>query len=201
MPEKKWINRKGVEVHPDNVPASEKLKDEMVREILETVEKQQALNQAFKADTLEKVDDYISLMREEYHLDPVKGKKGNIELTSFDGLQKVTITVQDTIEFDEKLSFAKEKIDEFLKEETKDSSANIQTLVLGAFKANSKGSVNVKSILELKGLEIESPLWDEAMHIIDESVKVAVSKSYIRFYKKEKLGDKFEHLSLDVSKI
>ena len=197
----KWINRKGVEVHPDNVPASEKIKDEMVREIISKAIDTQELIQKFKADTLESIDGYISLMRDEYNLNPVKGVKGNMTFDSFDGLLRVAISVNDTIEFDEKLVFAKEKIDEFLKHETENASANIQTLVLRAFEVDKKGSVNTKNILALKSYDIDSPLWNEAMKIIDDATKIASSKSYIRFYKKENIGDKWTHISFDPSKI
>jgi len=196
-----WINRKGEEVHPDNVRASDKIKDEMVRGIIKRAMAEQERMREFKENSLEEIDSYIALMRDEYKLEASSSRKGNMTFESFDGLMRVTISVQETLEFDEKLSFAKEKIDEFLKDETKDSSANLRTIVMKTFDVDKKGSVNVKDIISLKRIEIDHPLWLEAMRIIDESVQVATSKSYIRFYTKKGIGEKWEQVALDPAKI
>jgi len=196
----KWINKQGDEVHPDNVKASDKIKDEMVREIISDAIEEQKRMKLFKEKATEKVDSYIALMRQEYKLD-VSTKKGNMNLETFDGLQKVSIQISDTVEFDEKLTFAKEKLDLFFKEETKDSSANIKTLMMKAFDVDKKGSINVKSILELRSYEIDHPLWLEAMDIINESIQVAKSKSYIRFYTKREIGEPWVIIALDPAKI
>ena len=196
-----WIDKRGKEIHPDNVRASDKIKDEMVKGIIKKALGEQERILEFKADALDEIDSYISLMRDEYNLDPNSGKKGNMTFESFDGLMRVTISVQQVIEFDEKLSFAKEKLDEFLKLETKDSSANIQTLIAGAFDVDKKGSVNAKNILALKRHEIDHPLWLEMMSIIDDSVQIATTKSYMRFYTKSGIGEAWEHIAMDPSKI
>ena len=196
-----WIDKRGKEIHPDNVRASDKIKDEMVKGIIKKALGEQERILEFKADALDEIDSYISLMRDEYNLDPNIGKKGNMTFESFDGLMRVTISVQQVIEFDEKLSFAKEKLDEFLKLETKDSSANIQTLIAGAFDVDKKGSVNAKNILALKRHEIDHPLWLEMMSIIDDSVQIATTKSYMRFYTKSGIGEAWEHIAMDPSKI
>ena len=196
-----WIDKRGKEIHPDNVRASDKIKDEMVKGIIKKALGEQERILEFKADALDEIDSYISLMRDEYNLDPNSSKKGNMTFESFDGLMRVTISVQQVIEFDEKLSFAKEKLDEFLKLETKDSSANIQTLIAGAFDVDKKGSVNAKNILALKRHEIDHPLWLEMMSIIDDSVQIATTKSYMRFYTKSGIGEAWEHIAMDPSKI
>jgi len=198
---KVWINKKGDEVHPDNVKASDKIKDEMVEDIIKKALEEQKKMKSFKENALRDIDDYISLMRDEYKLDATNSKKGNMSFETFDGLKKVTISVQDTLEFDEKLIFAKEKMDAFLKEETKDSSATIKTLIMKAFDVDKKGSVNVKNIISLKNYDIEHPLWKEAMEIIDDSIQIATSKSYIRFYTKKALGEAWELIALDPSKL
>jgi len=196
-----WIDKRGKEIHPDNVRASDKIKDEMVRNIIKKALGEQERILEFKADALDEIDSYISLMRDEYNLDPNSGKKGNMSFESFDGLMRVTISVQQVVEFDEKLSFAKEKLDAFLKLETKDSSANIQTLIAGAFDVDKKGSVNAKSILALKRHEIDHPLWLEMMSIIDDSIQIATTKSYMRFYTKSGIGEAWGHITMDPSKI
>lgn len=173
----------------------------MIEDIIGDVLSTQKEMAIFKASVLEQIDDYIELMRQEYNLEMVKGKKGNMSFESFDGLKKITISVQDAISFDEKLVFAKEKIDEFLTEETRDASPAIQTLINGAFDVDKKGNVSASKILALRSYDIENPLWQEAMQIIEDSIEVTQSKSYLRFYTKERLGDGWQQIVTDPSKI
>lgn len=197
-----WTNKKGEKVHPDMVRADDKLKHELVYGIIEKVYQKREELKSFKREIVEDIDAYMELLRGEYNLDPMKGsQKGNITLLSFDGLKKVQIAIAEHIDFDEKITLAKEKIDEYLKEITKDSNGDIQTLIMKAFEVDKKGQINAKQVLSLKSYDIQNPLWQEAMKIIDDAVEVVGSKSYIRFYERKTAGDKFKNLSLSFSDV
>ena len=195
-----WINKKGEKVHPDMVRADDKLKHELVVSILEKVHEKRAELKTFKREIVEDIDGYMELLRSEYNLEVMKeSKKGNITLQSFDGLQKVAIAVAQHIDFDEKLGLAKEKIDLFLKAETKDASPVLKTLVMKVFEVDKKGNINAKQVLALKSYDIQEPLWLEAMKIIDDAVEIVGSKSYIRFYERKSVEDKWNNVSLNFS--
>ena len=197
-----WINKRGERVHPDMVRADDKLKHELVTSIIDKVHNQREELLEFKQEVLDDINSYMDLLRSEYNLEPLKtGGKGNISLQSFDGLKKVEIAVAQHIDFDEKLTLAKEKIDEYLKEITKDSNGDIQTLIMKAFEVDKKGNINAKVVLSLKNYEINHPLWKEAMEIIDDAVEIVGSKSYIRFYERKSIDDKFKNLSLNFSNL
>lgn len=196
-----WTNKRGEEVHRDLVPHEEKLKTELVYAIVERAQNGVELMRRFKKQVIGQIDDYMEMMREKYRLDVAKGAKGNITLQSFDGLRKVQIAVQQHVDFDEKLSLAKEKIDEYLKELTKDADPQIRTLIMKAFEVDKKGKVDSKKIFALKSYKIDHPLWVEGMALIDAAIEIVGSKSYIRFYERDNVNEKWRNVSLDFASI
>ena len=196
-----WTNKKGEQVHPDMVPHEEKLKTELVKKLVSQAERGVRLLSSFKEGVVGEIDAYMQMMREKYHLDPMKGTKGNITLQSFDGLAKVTVQVSKLISFDEKLNLAKEKLDEYFLAKTEHADPEIKTLITKVFEVDKKGNVNAKQILSLKSYKITHPIWLEAMAIIDEAVEIVGSKSYIRFHKRDRIEDAWQHISLDFASL
>jgi len=197
-----WTNKRGEEVHPDMVRADDKMKHELVYDILKKVKDKREELKSFKEETLQEIATYMEILREEYKLDVMKkSTKGNITLESFDGLKKVQIAVATHIGFDEKLTLAKEKFDSYFKEITKEASGDLKTLIMKVFEVDKKGNVNVKQILSLKSYDIEHPLWIEAMTIIDDAIEVVGSKSYIRFYERKSVDEKWNNISLNISDV
>lgn len=193
-----WINKRGEEVHPDLVPHEDKLRTELVLKLAGKAETGVKLLSKFKQTVISEIDDYMDMMREKYNLDPMKGsEKGNITLQSYDGCYKVQIAVQTHIDFDEKLTLAKEKLDEYFRAKTEHADPEIKTLITRVFEVDKKGNVNAKQILSLKSYKITHPIWMEAMEIIDEAIEIVGSKSYIRFYRRKTSSDKWENISLD----
>lgn len=197
---KKWFDKRGNEVHEQNVRVSDKIKDEMVREIFELMRNAQEVANDARKKAKEKIDSYLGLMEQEYNVKH-SSLKGNMTFETFDGLLKVSIAVSDRIEFDEKMVFAKTKIDEFLKLEVEHVSPDMKTLINRFFEVDKKGNINVRKVLELKRLEIKSPLWVEAMKIIDDSISVSGSNAYLRFHSKSGYESPYEQLIVDDSKM
>ncbi len=197
-----WIDKRGEKVHPDLIRADAKLKDELVEDILDkVVAKQQELKE-FKTDIIGSVDGFFDLLLQEYNIDAKAGsKKGNITLENFNGTKKVVVAVNYKISFDEKLSIAKQKLDEYLHEVTKDSDPEIQTLITQAFEVDKKGQVNGAKISALRSYDIKNPKWVEAMSIIDEAREVVGSKRYIRFYSRNETTDPYKQVSIDFSSL
>lgn len=197
-----WIDKKGDKVHPDLIRADAKLKDELVEGILDkVVAKQQELKE-FKKEIIGSVDDFFDLLLQEYNIDAKAGsKKGNITLENYNGTKKVVVAVNYKISFDEKLNIAKQKLDEYLHEVTKDSNPEIQTLIAQAFEVDKKGQVNGAKISALRSYDIKNPKWVEAMNIIDEAREVVGSKRYIRFYSRNEPTDPYKQVSIDFSSL
>lgn len=195
-----WINGRGEAVHKDMIKANEQLRDELVERFIEAAKNLSGLIAVFKTEVNEQVDGYFNLLLQNYNLDEkAKSKKGNLQLENFSSTAKIEIRVSELLTFDEKLQVAKMKIDEYLKEATKDASVEIQTLIMKAFEVDKKGNIDSKKIFALKSYEIRDPRWLEAMEIIDESKQVSSTKSYIRFYVRENTDQDWQIVPLDIA--
>ncbi|MBV5329997.1 MAG: DUF3164 family protein, partial [Chlorobium sp.] len=91
----------------------------------------------------------LDLSAEKYGV-TLGGVKGNINLVSFDGRFKVLREVSERLDFDERLQAAKALIDECLREWTRDSGAEVRTLIEDAFQVDKKGRINTQRILGLR---------------------------------------------------
>ena len=174
------------------------LKDDLVEsaagKIVDMREKMKVLNEEIKSE----IKAYIDLIGEKYGV-KLKGTKGNITLTSYDGKTRIVIGISESIYLDENVIAAKELIDEYLEDEIKDASLDIKQLVTSAFRVK-QGSLDVRSILKLRALRIDDSRWKKAMDIIADSIVIRNSKSCLRLYKQNPDGV-MEYVPLDFSVI
>jgi len=184
-----WRNKKGEWVHPDMVPVDKRLEDGVVEELLEKAHKTHISLKEFKVAAFVACYDFVDLLRQEYGMQRMKNAQGSVTLKNFDGTMEAQIQVAKLIQFDQKLSLAKEKIDEYLTEKTEHADAEIQTLIMRAFEVKN-GKVDAKQIFGLKQYPIKHPTWLEAMAMIDDATEIAGTKSYIRF--KQRIDGKLD---------
>lgn len=107
----------------------------------------------------------------------------------------------ETIVFDERLQAAKALIDECINGWSKGSNANIKVLVNDAFKVDQEGKISAGRVLGLRRHDITEEKWMLAMKAISDSMRVASSKPYIRFYKRDDTTGDYMPISLDVAAI
>lgn len=144
------------------------------------------------------VSAFVDLAAEKYRKN-IGGKKGNITLLSFDGCQKIQISIQEHMHFDERILAAKEIIYECVAKWTQDSNDNVKALIDLAFKADKNGRLATGKILSLLRLEINDPDWQNAMTALKDSIQVIGSTSYIRFYQRNTANEMFHQVSLDLA--
>ncbi len=195
-----WRNKKGEWVHPDMVPVDKRLEDGVVDELVENAKLVHGDLKKFKAEAFAACYDFVDLLRQEYGMERMKSAQGAITLKNFDGTREAQIQVAKLIQFDQKLSLAKEKIDEYLTEKTEHADAEIQTLIMRAFEVKN-GKVDSKQIFSLKQYPIKHPLWLEAMAMIDDATEIAGTKSYIRFKERSegKIDGALQSIILDLA--
>lgn len=175
-----WRNKEGAFVHKDMVTVDKQLEDEVAEKLISGALNLQGLMKGFKIAAFEECYSFVDLLRQKYNMERITSKSGTVTLKSFDGTKVVEIQVAKLISFDQKLSLAKEKIDEYLTEKTTGADAEIQTLITRVFDVKNR-KVDAKQILSLKSYPITHPLWKEAMSMIDDATEIAGTKSYIRF--------------------
>lgn len=200
LPEGYWENAQGALVPEANIKEIDKLRDQTVRRIWALAEQLHQEMQKFKAQAFTDVAAFVQISADQYGA-KIGGTKGNVQLLTFDGRLKIQRNIAERIIFDERLQAAKHLIDECLKEWTADGRDEIKAIISSAFNVDKKGEISTTKILGLKRIEINHPKWLEAMQAITDSIGIAGSKSYLRFYKRNDETGEYAPMSLDLATI
>ena len=176
------------------------MRDQTVRRIWALAEQLHQEMQKFKAQAFTDVAAFVQISADQYGA-KIGGTKGNVQLLTFDGRLKIQRNIAERITFDERLQAAKHLIDECLKEWTADGRDEIKAIISSAFNVDKKGEISTTKILGLKRIEINHPKWLEAMQAITDSIGIAGSKSYLRFYKRNDETGEYAPMSLDLATI
>ena len=104
----------------------------------------------------------------------------------------------DSITFNEQIQVAKQLIDEYLDDLTKDSNPELRTIVSAAFRLR-QGRIDVKSVLRLREYNISDERWRKAMDVIDDAKQIISTKKCLRLYIRNKLSGDMEFQPFDLS--
>ncbi len=190
-----WIDGQGRAVPPRYIDPVVKARDRLVRRIASRAIRLHEQMTAVKAEVLALVDGYLDQVAAGYDED----WKGNAELVAFDGRLKVEVKISEALEFDERLQVAKQKIDHCLRIWTGNARAEVRALINQAFQVDSKGRINVRSILTLRQLKFDDPVWNEAMVLIADSLRIRTTRRYVNVYQKHTDTGRFDLLALSWS--
>lgn len=190
-------NAQGYLVPEDLIRPVDKLRDDVVLDIVEAAK---VLRQAmidFKTASMQKIGDFTDLSSKEYGVE-YGGTKGNVTLPSFDGQFKIMRAVGDHRVFDERIQAAKKLIDDCVIAWSDGANDNLKALVDHAFRVNKQGRIDVNEVLGLRQVEIDDARWQEAMDAIADSIRVTGTSQYLRIYERQPNG-KYEQISLDIA--
>lgn len=190
---------KGRLVPESQVKPIDAARDDLVRELYAKAETLQKAMCEFKRVAFADIEAFVDLSAEQYGVH-IGGQKGNVSLLSFDGELRIQRAIAESIVFDERLQAAKKLIDECLREWTEDARPELATLVQDAFRVDVAGNIRTGQVLALRRLDIKDERWQRAMHAIADAVQVVGSKSYVRFYQRDAIGQ-YQALSLDMARI
>lgn len=193
------LNALGHLVPESQVKEIDKVRDDVVLEIVESAKHLQSAMAIFKATAMSKVADFVDLSAAEFDV-KYGGTKGNVTLMSFDGKFKVQRSVGEHRVFDERIQAAKAKIDECIKRWSEGSSDQIKALVEHAFRVNKQGHIDVNQVLSLRNLNIDDADWLEAMEAIADSIQVMGTTPYLRIYERQSDGQ-YKQVALDIARL
>lgn len=182
----------------ETVKPTDQLQDDVVRRIVGYALPLEAQIGRFKQHSFDDVDGYIALLAQQYGTKP-RGTKGNLQLTSYDGLLRVNIAVADNVEFGPELAIAKQLFDECVTEWSADSNPHIRALITRAFNTDKTGMVNRAELLSLTRVEIDDERWNRAVQAIREAQRVIGSKRYVRVSTRLTLDAGWTAVTLDVA--
>lgn len=187
-------------VPADMVKPVDKVRDELVRDLILQARDVSAVLAKFKAIAFADIAAFVQLSAEQYEA-KVGGDKGNVTLHSFDGRYKIVRQVQETLRFDERLQAAKALIDGCLTEWVADARPELQVIVNDAFQVNKEGDVNTDRVLSLRRYDIKDEKWLRAMDAIAESLQVVGSRAYVRLYERVGDTDRYVAIPLDLATV
>lgn len=183
-----------------NVRPSDKLQDELVRRLHCEAEPVRQFMMDFKRLCFAEIHAFLDLVAEQYST-KLGSDKGNVTLTSYDGTLRVTVAVGNVISFGPEIQAAQTLIHACLNRWSEGANANLKAVVLDAFDVDKQGSMNVGKILALRRLEIEDEEWQRGMQAISDSVRVDVTKDYVRLHRRPSPDAKWELVTFDLSKL
>lgn len=183
-----------------NVRPSDKLQDELVRRLHREAEPVRQFMMDFKRLCFAEIHAFLDLVAEQYST-KIGSEKGNVTLTSYDGTLRVTVAVGNVISFGPEIKPAKTLVDNCLSRWSEGANANLKAVVLDAFDVDRQGSMNVGKILALRRLDIDDDEWKRAMLAISDSVRVDVTKDYVRLHRRPSPDAKWELVTFDLSKL
>ena len=194
-----WKNARGDLVPESRVTDIDKLRDQVVRDMCVMAKERSVGLRDFKLNTMQEVAALVTTSMEQYGVKQ-GGDKGNVTLYSYDGSFKVQRQMADHLIFGEQLQAAKELIDRCVIRWAQGADDNIKALVTHAFQTDKEGKINTGRVLGLRQLKISDPDWLMAMQAITDSIKVASTKPYIRFYERNAEGG-YDPINLDLAAV
>lgn len=191
-------NSAGHLVPLEQVREQDKLRDDVVKSLVDDALSIQKRLSEFKQRALNDIADVIQIAADKYDVE-LGGKKGNVSLSSYDGQYKVQRTYAERISFTEELEAAKALILNCIDRWSENANANIRALVDRAFKTNRNGELKTAEVLGLLRLEINDDDWQQAMRALKDSISVSGSTVYVRVYKRTGNSNHYTQIPLDLA--
>jgi len=191
-------NAHGHLVPESSIKEIDLLRDELVEQLVADAKKVNATLAELRHRAFADIQAFAQLSAEKYGA-RIGGKKGNLTLVSFDGRFKIVRAISDQLVFDERLQAAKSLVDECLNEWSQGSRPEIRTLINDAFQVDKEGNIDTGRVLSLRRLNIVDDRWKRAMEAIGESLRVSVSRSYVRIYERVGETDRYDQIPLDLA--
>ncbi|CAA0111544.1 Uncharacterised protein [BD1-7 clade bacterium] len=200
IPDGYMQNALGHLVPINNVSEQDKLRDQIVNDLVNDAALINAALKNFKAKAFKDIDDLVEIAADRFGA-TIGGKKGNLSLTSYDGQYKIQRTVANRLAFTEEIEAAKALILACINRWTAGANAHVHALVDRAFKTNRNGELKTAAILDLLTLEIDDDEWKRAMDALKESIFVANTAVYVRVYERIGTSEHYRMIPLDLASV
>lgn len=196
-----WVDEAGL-----TVPATRITKAEREREkrSFSLYKKASALSNQlsdFKHEMAEICDKVYDLALKEVQKNKLQ-HKGNFTWYNFNRSIKIEVNINERIDFDSILiKAAKDSLDNYLADQLSDKDELIRQLIDEAF-SNTKGMLDNKRIFSLLKYrsKIKAKFFQEALDLIEKSIRRPDSRKYMRIFAKDANGD-WRNIDLNFSSI
>ena len=191
------MNAKGDLIQEKTIRDSDIAIDEFVTEAAATWLALQGLIRDFKTKMFGDTQALLDMIAEKYQVER-GGKKGNVQLYSYDGRFKLIVAVADNLACGPEVQVALQLISGCLLRWTEVSGVELKTIVQVAVAPDANGNLSVGRLLGLRRFKIADPQWNQAMAAIGDALLVVGSKQYIRLYERNEVGS-YVAIPLDIA--
>lgn len=196
-----WIDETGMQIPFNRTRASERLRERSANVLLKKAQSINELLHEYKELVKKASEDVYNAVLKENDI-AKKDSKGNFSWYNFDRSIKVEVSINERIDFDETLiSLCKSKLDEFIDDNLQGVDLFVKELVNDAFQ-NTKGKLDSKKVMSLlkHRSKIKDHRYQEAMALLEKSIRRPDSKTYFRIAVKDAEG-KYQYIDLNFSSI
>lgn len=198
--DKMWEDEKGIQVPYSRVDSLERLQERSAGTLhTHAVRLHQTLSD-LKLQMREMSQEIFARTMAKH--DVAKPTKGNFTWFNFDRSIKIEVNVNENIAFDDALILAcQSKLNEFLDQELSDKQEYFRSLINDAF-SKSRGGLDAKKVLGLlkHRSKIKSKLFQEALNLLEQSIRRPDSRTYYRISERMEDG-KYKIIDLNFSSI
>ena len=200
MPQKTYTDPAGQMVPAQYVQAYDKLRDQIAQRIAKRWQDEEKRLAKVKAETIADIDKLLEAAAKEANVS-LGGEKGNCLFRSFDGAITVARDRQYRTEFDERLQFAQQLINEAIAELTDGSNADLAEIARKAFQPRRTGNLDMQRIRDLKSYNVKHHKWRQACEIISECERTVAYRDYIRVAVRHSPDAKPTAIILDIASL
>jgi hypothetical protein len=186
-----WIDETGNKIPYNRTSATERLQERLSTKLLKEAKQINERLDALKENFRNFSNGVYELFLKERSLEMKADRKGNYTWYNFDRSIKVEVSVSERITFDDmSISAAREKLSQFLDENIEGKLEFVKDLVNEAFQT-SKGQLDTKKVMGLLKYrsKIKHQAYQEAMNLIEQSIRRPDSKAYYRIWEKDNQGE------------
>jgi len=199
--DKAWIDEQGVLMPIGRLTKGEKLAETTAEKLYKQALKVSNSLEKLKAAMIEECRAVMEQVYADNDQDPDKSK-GNFTWYNFDRSLKVMTKINERIDFDQTLiELCQNKLNEFLDEAVETKEDFIKQFVTDAF-SQSKGQLDAKKVMSLLKYrsKITNPLFQEALKLLEQSIRHPDSKRYFVLYVRNEEGA-YDNIDLNFSNI
>jgi hypothetical protein len=198
--DKQWIDESGSLVPLEYVSPGYRLKERHAAKLIKEAKRINEMLASFKKDTAKLCNEVYEKMMEEFK---VKAEsKGNFTWYNFDRSIRIEVSINDRIDFDDlAIAACKQTLDEFLSENLDSKQEFVKDLVTDAF-STSRGKLDAKKVMNLLKYrtKIKASLFQEALNLLESSIRKPESKTYFRISERNDDGS-YTYIDLNFSSL
>lgn len=182
--DKQWKDETGRDIPIEYISPVNRLKERNAGALVKQAKQINKQLVDFKKSTVKLCAEVYAKMMDEFKTKA--DAKGNFTWFNFDRSIKIEVSISDRIDFDDlTITACKSKLDEFLSDTLDSKQEFVKDLVTDAF-STSRGKLDAKKVMGLLKYrsKIKAELFQEALNLLESSIRRPESKTYFRIWER-----------------